>query len=201
MATVRKLGPADHGRKVAAEELRTAEYQGGYKYELIEGKLYVSPEPNLPEDRVEKWLFGELFLYSRTHREVITYLTDKARVFIPDREDLTVPEPDLAAYRDFPVALPFREVPWEEVSPFLVVEILSREDPDKDLVAQPRSLFARASNPRILDHRHERRPRSAHHDRLSPARPALCLPMTILFGGTYTTRLLPGFELVLNPRA
>lgn len=134
MTTLLKIGPADHDRKMTDEDLSNGDYQLGYKYEIINGRLYVSPLPNQPEDRVEKWIFGQLFLYTRTHGDVINHVTDKARVFVPDREGLTVPEPDLAAYRAFPLHLPVEDVAWEDVSPILVGEVLSAEDPGKDLV-------------------------------------------------------------------
>jgi Uma2 family endonuclease len=197
MTTLLRLGPADHDRKLTEEELSKGEYQSGYKYEIIDGKLYVSPLPDCSEDRVEKWFFGELFLFARSHREVINYVTDKARVFIPDREDLTVPEPDLAAYRNFPLRLSVDEVRWEDVSPLLVGEILSSEDPDKDLQRNV-GLYLQVPSIReywIVD------------SRQSADQPALTVHrrhgkrwrvVEVAAGGTYTTRLLPGFQLKLD---
>ena len=46
MSTVQsKLGPADHGRAMTLDEFDDADYEPGYKYELIDGRLYVSPDP------------------------------------------------------------------------------------------------------------------------------------------------------------
>src|SRR5687768_15664390 len=71
--------------------------------------------------------------YARSHPSVINYVTAKARVFVSGRRRTTCPEPDIAAYRDFPLAdLP--QVRWEDVSPMLVVEVLGGEDDQKDLV-------------------------------------------------------------------
>ncbi len=50
MATVVKTGPADHGRPMTLDEFRRGDYEEGYQYELIDGKLYVSPQPNAPEE-------------------------------------------------------------------------------------------------------------------------------------------------------
>ena len=41
-----------------------------------------------------------------SHREVINYVSVRCRVFIPGRRQATCPEPDLAAYRDYPYPLP-----------------------------------------------------------------------------------------------
>jgi Uma2 family endonuclease len=200
MTTLVKLGPTDHDRKLSEEEFYKADYEPGYKYEIIDGKLYVSPLPNCPEDRVEKWLFAELLFYSRTHREVINHVTDKARVFVPDREDLTVPEPDLAAYRNFPLDLPFEEVRWEDVSPILVGEILSHDDPDKDLERNV-DLYFQVPSIReywIVDTRHQaEKPTMRVHRRYGKRWRIIA----VAAGEIYTTRLLPGFELKLDPRS
>jgi len=102
MATIaRKMGPADHGTPLTLDDYETSDYELGYRYELINGRLYVSPEANLPEYRVEDWLFDRLKAYSRRHPRIINFVTNKARVFVPGRKSRTVPEPDLAAYHNF----------------------------------------------------------------------------------------------------
>src|SRR5690348_4227071 len=63
MSTLVKLGPSDHGRPMTYDEYLAGDYQGGYHYELIDGRLYVTPLPNLPENRVEIWLLYRLFRY------------------------------------------------------------------------------------------------------------------------------------------
>lgn len=199
MATILKIGPADHGRPMALDEFLTSSAREGYHYELIDGKLYVSPLPNLPEDRVEGWLFLKVKLYARDHPEVINYVTNKARVFVPGRLRTTCPEPDLAAYSDFPLHLPFRELRWQDVSPILVAEILSHDDPDKDLV---RNVDLYLQVPSIKEY-------WLIDDRDDPERPSQQVYRrhgkrwrTLEFGPgeTYTTKLLPDFELILDPR-
>jgi Uma2 family endonuclease len=198
MATVVKIGPADHGRPMSLEEFESGDYEEGYRYEIIDGRLYVSPQPNLPENQVEEWLNEKLKRYARRRPEVINYVTSKARVFVPGLA-ATTPEPDQAAYRNFPLDLPKREVRWQDVSPILVAEILHQDDPEKDLVRNVALYFlvssikeywvidARedADRPTMLVHR-----RHGKRWRLIP----------IAFGARYTTRLLPGFELILDPR-
>jgi hypothetical protein len=58
---------------------------------------------------VETWLFSKVHVFSGEHPEIINYVTNKARVFVPRRRGITVPEPDLAAYHNFPLHLPFRK--------------------------------------------------------------------------------------------
>src|SRR5260370_41325012 len=93
MPTLLKLGPGDHGRPMTLEEFQAASAAEGYQYELIDGELYVSPEPNLPQGRVENWLYFKIALYAQEHPEVINFLHPKPRVIVPGRMGVTNPEP------------------------------------------------------------------------------------------------------------
>jgi Uma2 family endonuclease len=200
MATLLKIGPADHGKPLTYEDFVSADWEEGYQYELIDGKLYVSPTPNLPQDFIEAWLYKKFLLYQEQHPEVIQHLSNKGRVFVPDRPGVTNPEPDLALYDHFPRDRPFDQVRWEEISPFLVVEVLSLADPAKDLVRNV-ELYLQVPSIReywILDSRQSalqpmlyvRRRRGSRWQRV----------IEVPYGETYTTRLLPGFELRVDPR-
>src|SRR5437764_2493288 len=100
MKAALKLGPADHGRPLSYEEFMAGDYVEGYHYEIIDGKLYVSAQPNPPQGRVEHWLVRKLDHYSDAHPEVINFVYNKTRVFLPEPREVTAPEPDIAAYRD-----------------------------------------------------------------------------------------------------
>jgi Uma2 family endonuclease len=198
-ATLR-LGPADHGRPLTLDEFETGDYEPGYKYELIDGRLEVSPTANPPENRLERWLDGALTAYAALHPEVINFVTSKARVFIPGRHAVTCPEPDLLAYRDFPLEASLRRgYRWNAVHPILVAEVLVEGEPEKDLVRNV-ELYLQApsikeylvldgradpANPTLFVHRR----RGARWQRAIEVRP----------GETYTTRLLPGFSLPIDP--
>jgi Uma2 family endonuclease len=182
------------------EEFLAAPAIEGYQYELIDGKLYVSPEANLPEFRVENWVYIKLFLYTQKHPGVANFASNKARVFVPSRRRVTNPEPDVAVYRNFPLERPFRSVRWQDVSPILVVEVLSLDDPDKDLVRNVELylqvpsikeywLFDTREDPEQLRLQVRRRYRGQW--RLEEFAP----------GETYTPKLLPGFALRLDPRS
>src|SRR5262245_26999900 len=131
MHTVLSLGPADHGRVLTPEEYEKASGREGYRYELIDGRLCVSPEPNLPHEQIAEWIVDVLKDYSRQYPEVINFVASRSRVIVP-RADATSVQPDVAAYHDFPKHLPIQEVQWQDVSPVLVVEIVSEGDADKD---------------------------------------------------------------------
>lgn len=197
MSTVTKLGPKDHGRPMSFEEFMAGDYQEGYKYEIIHGRLYVSPLPNFGHDWLEQFVFGTLLDYSREHHEVINKVTNKSRVFVPGATNVTAPEPDIAAFRDFPVEKKSR-VNWRDVSPVLVIEVMGGEDPEKDLV---RNVDLYLQNPTIQEY-------WLFDIRDDAERPTLRVHRRENDGwdvtqwdadAVYTTDLLPGFELPVTP--
>jgi Uma2 family endonuclease len=199
MPTILKLSPRDHGRRVPLEEFEAAQWEEGYRYELIDGKLHVSPLPNLPHDVIVVWITEQLLAYRLAHPDVLNYVSGHARVFVPGRPGVTNPEPDLAAYRDYPLGLPLGQRRWQNMSPILVTEVVSEEDPDKDLERNV-ELYGQVPSIReywILDPRtnadapslrvYRRRGRSWQR------------PIDVDPGESYTTRLLPDFTLRLDP--
>jgi Uma2 family endonuclease len=194
-----KLGPSDHGRRMTVKEFEARDFAPGHKYELIDGRLYVTYELDPPQDLVEKWLYNKVWLYSAAHPEVINYATDKARVFVPNKPGVTIPEPDLAAYANFPLHLPYRKIRWRDVSPLLAGEVISPDDPHKDLVRNVKLYW---HVPSIMEY-------WLLDTRVDPEQPTLRVYrrvgrkwriIELGFGDRYTTKLLPGFELLIDPR-
>jgi Uma2 family endonuclease len=196
---VKTFGPTDHGRQVGDEEARTARYKEGYKYEIIEGRLFVSPVPNLPECRLDEWLRAKLETYAKKRPDVVNFVAGKARVFLPDRELTTCPEPDVAVYHNFPVDKSISSLRWEDLAPVLVAEVLVDSDPFKDLVRNV-GLYIQVPSIReywILD------------GSSNPDEPTLLVcrrsgmrwrkRSEFPFCSTYRTPLLPGFSLLIDP--
>lgn len=198
MKTLLELGPHDHGRPLEYEDFASARWTEGFQYEIINGRLYVSPVPNLPQDFLQQWVFGYLYRYSHRRQEVINYITQQGRVFVPDQPDVTQPEPDIAAYRNFPRKRRLARFDWRRVSPILVVEVLS-DDADKDLL---RNVELYEQVPSIKEY-------WIIDPRPDPDEPTLIVyrkragkwmsPIEVPFGGIYKTRLLPGFRLLVDP--
>jgi len=199
MGTVLEFGLADHGRPVSTKKLESASYEAGYRYEIIEGRLYVSPEAKIPENRLENWLFKKLWNYADRNGEIINYVSNKARVYVPSEKRTTVPEPDLAAYSNYPLDDPFASVDWRDVSPILVAEVLYAADPFKDLVRNV-ALFLQVPSIReywILDARIDAEKPNMIVRRRHGKR---WIVREYAYGQKYTTKLLPGFTLRIDPR-
>lgn len=198
MRTQLYLTPKDQGRELSLEEFEHASGQEGYHYELIKGRLQVSPLPDLPHDFIRKWLERLLDDYSDRRPEVIGHVQAPARVFISDRPEDTTPEPDVAAYHDFPAEPSIDQLSWQDFSPILVAEILSEDTADKDLVRN-RDLYLRVPSIReywILDPRnHANHPSLLVHRRRGQRWQQ---PIAVAGGGVYVTRLLPNFQLTLT---
>jgi Uma2 family endonuclease len=182
------------------DEFLAGDYEEGVRYELIDGRLYVSPEPSFPQDWVLVWLYRKLDRYAEANPKVLRYVSQRSRVFVPRRHAVTAPEPNLAAYKKFPSNRPPREIRWQDISPVLVVEVLSKDDPDKDFVRNV-ELYREVPSIKeywILDSTEDPElPSMTVYRRRAPA----WRPIEFSAGQRYTTRLLPGFELVLDTRS
>ncbi len=194
-----KFGPADHGRLVSADELEDAEYVAGFNYEIIDGRFYVVPAASFYEQSLERWLRRKLERFGDDHPDIIGWVAVKSRVFVPDRPELTVPEPDIAIYRENLDEIADGELNWVDFRPLVVVEVLVENDPEKDLV---RNVDLYLQVPSIAEY-------WILDGRESTAEPVLIARRRrgsrwylteVPYGETYTTRTLPGFELLIDPR-
>ncbi len=198
IATRLKLDALDYGRKLALSEFDEAEFAPGFHYEIIEGKLYVSPAPNRPESVLEMWLRDKLIDYKFRNPKIIGSIATRGRVFVSSEHRATVPEPDIAVYVPAEYAS-IRDLRWEDYAPFIVVEVLVGGDAFKDLTRNPK-LYLRLK---------EIREYWVLNGSVSPDEPTLIVHArsgrrwTVTqypYGSTYTTKLLPGFELLVDPR-
>jgi Uma2 family endonuclease len=191
------FGPQDHGRPISDREFECGEWVKGYHYELIDGELYVSPVPEVPHDDLLEWITEILRDYIRRRPDVINRISTHARVFVPGSRSTTAPQPDVAAYSEFPHDLPSIERRWAKISPLVVVEIVSG-DVAKDLT---RNVVLYERVPSIQEYWvinywtdddfffrafRKRGKRWAK-------------PVDYKLGDTYTTPLIPGFSLKLKP--
>jgi Uma2 family endonuclease len=199
MSTLMRLGPVQHGQPLTNEEFVAAGFEEGFRYELIDGRLYVAAAPNLRHDWVTEWITDAVKAYARAHPDICNHVSRHARVFVPGRPELTTPEPDIAAYCEFSADPDLNDIRWEDFNPLFVVEIPSADDPDKDLVRNV-ELYRQVPSIKeywLVDNLADGNRPSLRIHRRSGQR---WRPHEIPFGATYTTRLLPGFSLLVDPR-
>ena len=203
MATAtRTIGPAEEGLRMTWDEFSTADWEEGFRYELIDGRLVVAAAPNIDHDEYWDWLNWPLTRYTRLHPEIINRVSSNARVFIPRRPGVTVPQPDFAAYCDFPRKLALAHaMNWRKVSPILVVEIMSPDSTDKDLFRNV-ELYEAVPSIReywVVDGRGDVEEMTFRVYRKRGSK--WQKPIEYHYGDTYTTKLLPGFSLLIDPLA
>jgi Uma2 family endonuclease len=193
------IGPLDHGQRVSEASLAGAEFREGYRYEIIHGRLAVAAASNMSHEVLLAWLRDLLVVYRINHSSVMNFVASSPRVFVPDAEGETIPEPDLACYRDFDPRRPLDEQHWQTMHPFLVVEVLSPDSLDKDLRRNV-DLYLRV--PSIQEYWIVDAVTAANRPGLRVLRRstiAWAEPLDLPFGSTYTTPLLPGLELLIDP--
>jgi Uma2 family endonuclease len=193
-----QFGPTDHGRPLTLDDFDSAEFEPGFKYEIVDGRLYVSHEPDPTENALELWLFEKLWDYSRSNSGMLNRVTNKGRVFVHARPRDTVPEPDIAAFADYPLDRSLKGIKWSEVSPVLVCEVLM-SDPEKDLERNVELYLAVPSIKEywILDGRdNPEQPTLIQYRRHGKRWVVKSFP----YGETFATKLLPGFSLLIDPR-
>lgn len=194
------LTPSDEGKALGLDDFLAADAQEGYSYELIDGRLVVSPLPDMPHDRLRKWLERRFDVYAELRPDVINFIAGPARLILPTlTEGVTAPEADIACYQGFPLGALDDEVDWRSVNPYLVVEVISPNTAAKDLERNV-EVYRRVRSIReywILDPRDESTNRpsmTVYRRRGSNWQRAIEVPA----GGTYTTRFLPDFTVVLD---
>lgn len=199
MRTKLYLTPEDHGRALTWDEFDSADFAEGSGYEFIHGRLCVTPLPNFPHDVLRDWVAHQLRAYVHQRPDVLRRVCAPARVFLPDMaEGIAAPEPDIACYAILPEGVPLLRIRWQDISPVLVVEVLSEGQVDKDL-GRNRRLYVEVPSIReywVVDNRQ------------ATDRPSLIVfrrrgrrwgaRLTVGPGETYTTELLPGFSLVME---
>ena len=195
-----RLTPRDAGRDMSLEDFEQADGQDGWRYELIDGRIEVSPTPEVPHDLVLEWINDRLRAYRDVHRDVINYISSGTRAFIPSRPEATCPQPDLAAFRDFPTRWPRQMRRWQDVQPILVVEVLSDKYRKKDLI---RNVALYRAAPSVKEYWILDPCDGGDHPALRVYRKrgdqSWQRPIDVPLAGTYTTPVLPCFTLVVDP--
>jgi Uma2 family endonuclease len=193
------LRPSDHGKVMSLEDFERAERTEGYVFELVFGRIGVTATPEMPHDDDLEWIRGVLEAFRRKRPDVIGRVSSRARVYSTSDLAAVCLKPDLAVYRENPRLLPAAKRKWRNLKAILVVEIISPDSADKDLKRNV-MLYLLAESIReywIVDSReHLDQPKLIIYRRRGKRWQK---PIEVPFGGTYETKLLPGFTLLVDP--
>jgi Uma2 family endonuclease len=188
-----RLGPDDDGVALELDAFERAELVPGHRYELVAGRLSVSPAPEFPHEVVSDWFLDRLKEYARAHPDRLKRVFAVSRTIARAHGASTNVQPDIAGYRDLPASARS----WRDVSPVLVIEVLSDSTAHKDLVRN-RDVYWQVPSIQeywIVDGRDER----AAPSMLALERgPEGWIERPVASGATYRTELLPGLALDLS---
>jgi len=194
------IGVKDAGLPFTWEEYQAADFEPGFRYELIDGSLIVAAMPKPKHTGISMWVHGELFAYHLRHPKVFNVISSACEIVISGRPGVTAPQPDLALYRGFPRdRMDEEDFNWESVFPFIVIEIVSPDSADKDFFRNV-TLYELEPTIReywIIDPRRGLNKRALHVYRRRGDK--WQKPIVLNMGDVHTTKLLPGFRLRLDP--
>jgi Uma2 family endonuclease len=168
------------------EEWLVADVPEGFRAELVDGELVMTPLAAYLHEKILFNLDRIFVLYSVDHPEVIKSVMRPARLPIPNQDEGR--QPDMALYAEEPED-PESPLAWQQIKPFLVIEVVSPKQESRDYVEKYAS-YHRARIPEywIVDPRRRgllalrwTEERWEHHP--------------VEGQGRYTTPLLPGLTL------
>lgn len=190
------IGPRDAGRLMSLEQFERCRETPGFIYELIDGVMNVSPNPVPLHEYWVSCLARQLNDFSNRNPKQVNFVATGSETIIPFRPGPTRPQPDVAAYRDFPYPPPAR---WDFVCPLIVAEVISprREAKDATRNAQLYWLAESIAEYWIIDPQADwMRPTLIALSRRPRAR--FWREQRLPFGRSYRSPTLPGFTLNLE---
>lgn len=115
--------------RLTVDEYLQADLPEGYRYELVDAVVTMSPNPGRLHEEIRCELSQILFLYRASHPDKLSLVTAGGCVPVPGVE--RVREPDLVAYA------PTHEQEqgwsfWRKTTPVIVIEVVSRGQAYRD---------------------------------------------------------------------
>lgn len=173
----------------------------GSTYELLDGRLCVHPFPEAPHEALQHWLQHAIINYEDVNSAIIQRLTVRAKEYVSNRLGPTIFTPDLAVYLDPGTDRSARHRSWADISPTIVGEVLEPPNINSKLDLKV-EIYLQVPSIReywIVDRRLDwDRPKLTVYRKRGKR---WQIPIEVPFGGTYETKLLPGFKLIVDPRS
>lgn len=138
MATViTRIGPGDHGRRMALDEFEHAEAADDGLYELGRGVIAVVDVPNPRHQGIVEAIREQLYAYKARHRDRVHAIASGSECKILLEDFQSERHPDLAVYRMPPPAELDGDELWSSWIPELVVEVVSPRSAHRDYNEKP----------------------------------------------------------------
>lgn len=187
MATItRRIGPADHGRRITLDEFIEADFEEGWLYELARGVIDVTEVPGPHHGRIVRRLAYMFMKYEDQHPGVITYGAGggECRMRLPGMQSDR--HPDQAIYLNPEPPGPHI---WTRWVPHIVTEVVSQGGEQRDYIEKSEEyLRVGVTEYWILDPTE----RKLHVlQRAGDVWDEVVVPT----GAVYRTHLLPGLEV------
>lgn len=199
MKTMTELTPRHHGRRMSDDEFAAAEAREGYRFELIDGKVFMCPAPGTLHAVIVAWFVRHLENYWALRPDVIQQVTSPGRIFVPGRKLTTCPEPDVAVFSMFPPVEFGLRADWREAVPLIVVEVISPDSYDKDAVRNYK-LYKQVPSIREYWLMDPGDPEDGPLLQVFRKRGRQwAVPIECRAGDVYTTPVLPEFRLTVDP--
>ncbi len=140
--------------RLTVDEYLQSDLPEGYRYELVDGVIQMSPTPDGSHDEAIDILQEALYIYRQGHPGAFIHLSQRSTVPIPGHNSAR--EPDLALYREWE-AIGRKWKVWKEFTPFWVVEVISPDQEDRDYEEKPRDYWLTGVAEYWIIDRHVRR--------------------------------------------
>jgi Uma2 family endonuclease len=189
----KRIGPADHGKRMRLTDFEYADVEPGYLYELGRGVIVVSDVPDQSHFAIVDAIRGQLYVYRARHPEVIQHIGAGSDCKLLTEAFESERHPDVVVYKTAPPEPEEGEDPWRFWVPDLVIEVVSASSARRDYEEKPEEYLAIGVHEYwIIDPRKQSllalRRRAGIWDKQVVKPPVL-----------YRTPLLPGFKLDLRP--
>ncbi len=185
---VKKLGPADHGKRMSLEDFDKAEAREGYAFELNRGVIVVSDVPKRKRLVQIKCVRKQLAAYELRCAGVIDTIAGvgECKLLIPEFQSER--HPDLCIYKTSCLDHS-EETLWLTWIPDVAIEVVSPGSEKRNYEEKRAEYLAVGVKEYwIIDAERE-------EELVLRRQGNRWRPRTIHASETYTTRLLPGFEL------
>lgn len=108
--------------RMTTNEYLEADLPEGYRYELVNGEIQVTPAPGISHDDIMGRFTTLLVAYQLQHPKQVAHISFRSALVIPAKESLR--EPDIAVYSKWELKGDDRKA-WKQLLPDLVVEVVS----------------------------------------------------------------------------